>query len=201
MERVPPGPASCRFAIVALLLLISATTSPAELGAILENTAVEPPARVSFREERHNPIFKEPMVLTGHLEYMESGVLRKTIDTPFAEDILVEADHVIVWRDDKAQKLPLNRSRALQVILGAIEAVLAGDQERLEASFRCELSGGEDAWTLQMTPLSRSVEKRVSALEITGNSRAVTSIRVDLRDDEWHLMSIGDTQDDSHEEP
>jgi hypothetical protein len=163
----------------------------ADLGEILAGTAVTPPAEVEFREERHNPMFKEPMILAGHLEYIDKGVLRKVIESPFAEDILIDGNKVIVTRDGKTRKLSLNRSRALQLILGAIEAVLAGDRAVLEASFQIDATGSGDAWTLVMTPTSRSVAKRMNSLEITGDDRAAASIRINLPGDEWHLMTIG----------
>lgn len=137
-------------------------------------------------------MFKEPMVLTGRLEYLDAGVLRKVVEAPFEEDILVEANRVVVTRDGKTRKLSLNRSRALKTILGAIEAVLAGDQARLEASFQCAVSGSADTWSLQMTPLVKAVAKRLSSIEVTGNEQAVTSIRISLPNNEWHRMQIGD---------
>ena len=161
-----------------------------DLRTVMENTAVAPPAQVGFQEERHSPIFEEPMLLTGRLEYLASGTLRKVIETPFEEDILIEADHVIVARDGETRKLALNRSRALKTILGAIEAILSGNSDELEAVFHCELSGTDDAWALQMTPISRSVARRITRLEVRGDDQSVTSIRINLQDDEWHLMSI-----------
>jgi len=174
---------------VALLFSIQPAQA-LDLRAVMENTAVAPPAQVGFQEERHNPIFDEPMLLTGRLEYLASGTLRKVIETPFEEDILIEADHVIVARDGETRKLALNRSRALKTILGAIEAILSGNSDELEAVFHCELSGTDDAWALQMTPISRSVARRITRLEVRGDDQSVTSIRINLQDDEWHLMSI-----------
>ncbi len=181
-------------ALVAALLacIVSTPAWSADLSSILAGAAVQPPAEIGFREERNNPMFKEPMVLTGRLEYLDAGVLRKVVEAPFEEDILVEANRVVVTRDGETRKLSLNRSRALKTILGAIEAVLAGDQARLEESFQCDVSGSADKWSLQMTPLAKAVAKRLSSIEVTGNAQAVTSIRISLPDDEWHQMQIGD---------
>lgn len=180
-----------RWLLPAILAVAAAPASAADLSAILAQTAVQPPARVDFREERHNAMFREPLVLSGYLEYLDSGVLRKVVAAPFEEDILVERDRIVVVRDGKTRRLSLNRSRALKVILGAIEAVLAGDGARLEASFRCEVSGPDDAWSLRMTPLADAVAKRLISITVAGNANAVTRIRIDLPDDEWHLMQIG----------
>jgi hypothetical protein len=188
-RSTPPG---VRALLAAFALLLCSPAWSAELATILAATAVEPPARIGFREERHNPLFREPLVLEGRLEYLDSGTLRKVVDKPFAEDILVADNRITVTRDGKTRRVSLNRSRALKTILGAIEAVLAGNQERLEASFRCEIATSADGWSLQMTPLSTTVAKRLSLLEVSGNAQAVTSIRINLPNDEWHLMQIGD---------
>lgn len=191
LPKTPRNSAARALVALSAVLLCSPGWS-ADLATILGKTAVEPPARIAFREERHNPMFKEPMVLEGHLEYLDSGTLRKLVQIPFEEDILVADNRITVVRDGKTRRVSLNRSRALKTMLGAIEAVLAGDRDRLEASFRCEVAAADDGWSLRMTPLSKSVAKRLSLLEVTGNEQAVTSIRISLPNDEWHLMQIGD---------
>jgi hypothetical protein len=161
-----------------------------ELAAVLENAAVTPPSRVSFREERHNPMLREPMVLTGHLEYLSAGVLRKVIETPFEEAFLVDADHVTIERDGEIRKLAVNRSRSLKTILGAIEAILSGESDKLESVFNYELSGTADAWSVQLTPISRRIAKRLEGLQVTGDNQSVTSIRIVLESGEWHIIDI-----------
>jgi hypothetical protein len=198
--RIRPNLSSRLFPGMMLWLVLAPPSWGSELAALLERTAVEPPAKVSFREERHNPMFREPMVLTGYLEYLDDGVLRKVIETPFVEDVRVEQERVIVTRDGKTRTLSLNRSRALRVTLGAIEAVLAGDEEKLAESFRWDLAGSDDSWIVKMSPLSDSVSKRISGLEITGTRQAIVGIRMELPDGEWHDMKIGDSADPASNE-
>jgi hypothetical protein len=190
----PPSSTMRSVSTLLAALVVMVAYSPAwsaDLASILASAAVLPPSEIGFREERHNPMFKEPMVLAGRLEYLDAGVMRKVVEMPFEEDILVEDNRVVVTRDGKTRKLSLNRSRALKTILGAIEAVLAGDQARLEESFRCDASGSAESWLLQMTPLANAVAKRLTSIEVEGNQQAVTSIRISLPNDEWHLMQIG----------
>ena len=95
--------------VFACLALASGRVWPLDLDTVLRNIAVAPPARVGFREERHNPLLKEPMVLTGYLEYLEAGRLRKVIETPFEEAFLVDADQIEIERNGEIQKLPLKK--------------------------------------------------------------------------------------------
>jgi len=176
--------------LVTSMLLTTPSAWALELVAVLQNTTVTPPDSVGFREERHNPMLKEPMILTGHLEYLRAGVLRKVIETPFEEAFLVESDHVVIERDGEARKLPLKKSRSLRTILGAIEAILSGETARLVSVFNYELSGSTDAWSVHLTPISRRMGKQLTGLQVSGDDQSVTSIRIDLKNGEWHLMDI-----------
>lgn len=181
---------------LAVLFLIASSSLPAsdvaplELDEILSRTTVTPPARVAFREERYNPLLGEPLVLTGYLEYLDAGVLRKVVETPAEQSFLIEADQVSIERDGETRRLSLNRSRALKTMLGAIEAILAGQPEKLEPVFDHELSGTRDAWSVRLTPVSQRMARQLTSLQIEGDDSSTTSIRFDLPDGEWHRMTI-----------
>ena len=177
-------------AMLALIMLAQPAPATDELRQLLASTVVTPPARVAFREERHNPLFAEPMVLTGYLEYLQAGMLRKVIEAPFEEAFLIDAQQVVVERGGETRTLSLGKSRSLQTILGAIEAILAGDADRLETVFDLQFEGDRQAWTLQLTPVSRRIAKRLRRLEVNGDEQSATSIRIDLREGEWHRMEI-----------
>ena len=189
-RRATGGPALSAV-LATLLLSVAATTGwPLELATVLENTTVTPPARVQFREERHNSMLSQPLVLTGYLEYLEEGRLRKVVETPFSESFLVDGDRIEFSRDGQVRSVSLGRSKALQSMLGGIEAILAGRTDELSAVFDYELSGTATAWTLQLKPRSRRLSEQLHGLQVSGDELAVTSIRFDLKDDEWHLLEI-----------
>ncbi len=177
-----------------LLSAAMALTAPGawalDLHAVLENTAVSPPARVSYREERHNRLLENPIVLTGYLEYLEAGVLRKVVETPFEEAFLIESDYVVIERGGETRKLPLRKSKSLTTILGAIEAIISGDKDKLEVVFNYELSGTYESWSILLTPKSRRINKHLTSLQVTGDDQSATSIRINLNDGEWQLMEI-----------
>lgn len=177
-------------AIISLCLLGADSAFALELQAILERVMVTPPARVEFRELRSNAMFAESLELTGFLEYLEDGEMRKVVETPFEEAFRVRSDRVELERHGETRVLPISKSRGLRTMLGGIEAILAGQTERLEKLFRYELTGEENAWSLQLTPRSRRVAKQLQSLTVTGDMEAVTSIRIDLAGGEQHLMEI-----------
>jgi hypothetical protein len=173
-----------------LLVLISNCAWSLELRTVLENTAVTPPARVGFREERHNPLLREPIMLTGYLEYIKAGQLRKVIETPFNEAFLVTEDYIEIERDGKTQRLSMNKSKAIRAMLGGIEAVLAGQADRLASLFRYELSGTSGSWSLRLEPISQRVSAHLTAMLVKGDKNSATSIRLELKNGEWSLMEI-----------
>jgi hypothetical protein len=171
-------------------LLAPLASTAMELSAVLEATRVSPPAQVAFREERHNPLFEEPLLLDGYLEYLGPGVLRKVIESPFREAFLIEGGDILVQRDGETRRLPIKRSKALETILGAIEAILAGEVERLDRVFDYEISGCESDWSVELKPRSRRISKHIARLRIDGDDHAVNRILIDLRDGEYHVMTI-----------
>ena len=171
-------------------LLLPASGLALELQSVLERTMVSPPASVQFREERYNRMFAESMWLTGYLEYLEGGQLRKVVQTPFEESFYVRSDRIEIERHGEIEVLPIKQSRALKTMLSGIEAILAGDTERLEKAFRYELTGTEADWSLQLTPRSRRVARQLNGLTVKGDDNDVTSIRFELQGGEWHMMEI-----------
>ena len=132
------------------------------------------------------------MVLTGYLEYIEAGRLRKVVESPFKEAFLIDADHIEVTRDGKIRKLSLNRNKFLKTMLGGIKAILAGQAEYLTSVFSYELAGTISSWSLRLKPISASASRHLTSLLITGDDTSVTSIRFELKEGEWHLMEIMD---------
>ena len=182
--------------LTGLLMLTSTFAWSLELQKVLQNTAVTPPARVGFQEERHNSMLKEPIKLTGYLEYLRPGQLRKVIETPFEQAVLITEDYIEIDQDGKTRRLSLSKSKSIRAMLGGIEAILAGQTDKLASLFRYELSGTEDSWSLRLEPKSKRMSAHLTAMLVKGNERAPTSIRIDLKEDEWSLMEILPTESD-----
>ena len=75
-------------------------------------------------------------------------------------------------------------------MLSGIEAVLAGEVDKLSSQFQLELTGTKNDWYLQMNPLSKRLAKYLTSMQVKGNENNITSIRVDLKPGEWSLMEF-----------
>jgi hypothetical protein len=158
--------------------------------AVGDTGRVSPPARVGFQEERHNPLFEQPLILEGYLEYLGPGALRKVIESPFEEALSIEQGELRITRDGQTNRLPVKRNTALETLLGAFEALLSGDSGRLEDVFDYEVSGDLSKWTIELTPKSRRIGKHLSGLRVGGDRSGISRILIRLREGEWHVMSI-----------
>jgi hypothetical protein len=179
-----------RLLVGGIVCLFAHVSWSLDIQTVLTSATIAPPATVGFREERHNKMLKEALILTGYLEYIEAGRLRKVVESPFQEAFLIDNDRIEIERDGETRTLSLSKNRTLQAMLGGIEAILAGQIARVERVFSYQLSGTADDWSIQLTPHSSRIAKHLTGLLVTGNSGAVTSIRIDLKDGEWHLMEI-----------
>lgn len=175
---------------VLCLLADPALSGPLSIETVLNRTTITPPAKVGFREVRHNQMLKDDLVMSGYLEYLEAGSLRKVVETPFEEAYLIRSDRIEIDQQGVTRTVSLRKSRTLRAMLGGIEAILAGETEQLASIFDYELSGIEEDWSLRLLPRSKKMAKQMTSLTVTGDSNSVTAIRFDLKDGEWHNMEI-----------
>jgi hypothetical protein len=161
-----------------------------DLETLLEASAISPPGAVRFREERHSPLFREPLVLTGSFEYLEPGVLRKAVDAPFKENYLVNAGVITIESGNETRILPARQTQLIEAFLSGIEALLSGDPTGLERNYDHCLKGALTDWTLELQPKSRRLAKHLQGLQVRGGSGVIREFRVDLGEGEWQLVEI-----------
>ena len=180
-----------RFCFVGLLcgwMSGSTDASNFDLASVLSEISVTPPAQVRFREERHNPMLNGPLVLTGFLEYLGPGRVSKTVESPFQESYQIDQDQIRVEREGKERTLSFRSNQMMKTLLGGIEAVLAGDAERLGAIFSYQLTGNPGSWVLELVPRSSRVARHLAGLRIEGGSKTLYSMRFNFDEKEWQLM-------------
>ena len=176
--------------VAACLLLWPPSSESVEPGELFSRIAIKPPDRVAFREERYNSLLKEPLVLTGYLEYLGPRKMKKVIETPFRETFSVTEQAVVIERDGAVQKLSLRKSKSLQAMLSSIEAIIAGDEARLAETFNLELQDTQEGWSIRLTPKSKRVARNLDSLFVAGSDDLIRSIRISLGDGEWQLIEL-----------
>jgi hypothetical protein len=117
-------------------------------------------------------------------------MLRKVIESPFEETLLVEGGRVSIEVDGETRRLPGGSSKALVTLLAPIEAILAGDEEPLRSAFNYAVDGGAADWRIELTPKARRLAKHVTSVRVSGGSAYVNEIRTDLEGGEQHVMRL-----------
>ena len=183
---------TARFVLLAAALWLGAGTAAhaLDLRDVLERTRVSPPDRVAFRETRHNPLLREPLELTGYLEYPQAGQLRKVVESPFQESMLVDGDTIELVRDGRTRRVSLKNRKSMLSMLQSIESLLAGNTEMLERLFELELTGTAENWQLRLTPIAARLAKQLDRLTVCGGERAINEIRFDMQNGEWQHLEI-----------
>jgi hypothetical protein len=170
-------------------------SEPPELATLLARVQVTPPAQVAFTEQRQNRLMKEPLVLSGRLAYPGAGRLEKIVEEPFRETLRVDGDEIAIVRDGSERRVSLRNRKTFRVMLGSIEAIMAGGAATLEEHFEARVSGDDERWRIDLQPRSRRLAGQLEAMAVSGVGDRVESIRFTLPDGEWQLLEI------RHEEP
>lgn len=82
----------------------------------------------------------------------------------------------------------------MRAMFGGIEAILAGEPDKLASLFGYELTGTAKAWTMRLEPLSSRISAHLTAMLVEGDENTVSSIRMELKDGEWSLMELMHTR-------
>jgi hypothetical protein len=161
-----------------------------ELQQVLQQTKVTPPDRVNFQELRFNELLKEPMELSGYLEYPKPGQLVKVVESPFQESMLVDGDYVEISRNGRSRRLSLRNRRPALVMLQSIEALLAGNSDMLQETFETELAGTLEEWHLKLIPISERLARQLQCLTVQGGENTIDAIRIVMGNGEWQHLHI-----------
>ena len=114
-------PRALLLAAAALVQTLAPTISFAALDAdtLLKSLAHPAPATTPFVEVRYSKLLEQPIVVKGQLEYLEEGVLVRSVDTPFKERTEIRGETVNVQREGKSpRRFSLKRAPELRSMLG-----------------------------------------------------------------------------------
>jgi hypothetical protein len=176
----------------ALLLLLlglgHATAQDASLEQALQAARVVPPATVAFEELRYSSLLQEPLRLSGHMELLPDGSLRKQVESPFRETITFDGRDIRVQRDSQPARTLGAGSRQLRKLLNGFRALLGGDAAQLDKDFETTTSGTVDDWQLLLKP--RQTTRHLRSISIRGSRDTAESIDIDQGPGERSLVTL-----------
>jgi hypothetical protein len=140
-----------------------------QLDALLKQLTREPPATTAFVEAHFSHLLARPLIVSGELSYLGPDALGRTVKAPYHEHTEIHGEAVTVEREgDKPRKFSLQRAPELRSLLSSFSSLLGGNRANLEQQFDIDLAGGENDWTLTLTPRNPRVRQRVRTIVVNG---------------------------------
>lgn len=191
-----------------LLALTLAVMLPAARGAdldadsLLRRLARPAPASVAFKEVRFSSLLREPLIVSGELGYSGPTSLERQVVTPYRESTRIVGDSVRVEREgEPTRSFALKRAPELRGLLSGFTAMLAGDSEGLRRNFAVAISGTQESWNLELTPLDANARRRLDRILVSGHSDTPRCFSLLNRDGGASVMLLGEAADAQLPEP
>jgi hypothetical protein len=157
-------------------------TAATGLEALLAEFAAIPGLAARFREERHIPLLKEPLVSDGALYLAPPDGMLRLVDDPIASAVLVEGNRLVFSGSGNRRTLDLDRNPAVRVYIDTFRLLLAGNAGALREIYRIEFESGEDSdeqvWLIRLRPLHPPLAEAIASVEIAGRGRILGEFRL-----------------------
>jgi Outer membrane lipoprotein carrier protein LolA-like len=177
----------------ALILLPATLTAAIDADALIARLARPAPASIAFTEVRVSALLREPLVVSGELEFSGPASLDRHVREPYREDTSIRGESVRVEREgEQPRSFALKRAPELRGLLTGFSALLTGDVPGLKRSFDVQAQGSDESWTLQLVPLDSRARRRLQKIEITGHASTPRCFSLLNADGGASVMVLGD---------
>ncbi len=164
-------------AAAAVLCAGAAYASQVEVAWILKALAQPAPMRTDFVEVRGSAMLRTPLRLSGEYRRPDAQTLVREVRAPYAETTTIRAGEATIARAGKApRRFSLSRAPELASLQSSFGALLAGDAQGLERTYRLTASGTRQRWTLAMVPKDAALAARVRDITLYGQGAELRCI-------------------------
>lgn len=141
-----------------------------DAGWILQAVARPAPSRTGFVELRDSPLLKQPLRLEGEYRREADGRLIRQVHAPYAETTTLAAGEALVERAGRApRRIALRQVPELAAVQAGFGALLAGDRELLQQTYRVEASGLRGQWQLRLLPRDPRLAASLQRIDLYGH--------------------------------
>ena len=164
-------------AAAAVLSAAAAFANQVEVAWILKALAQSAPMRTDFVEVRGSAMLRTPLRLSGEYRRPDAQTLVREVRAPYAETTTIRAGEATIARAGKApRRFSLSRAPELASLQSSFGALLAGDAQGLERTYRLTASGTRQRWTLAMVPKDAALAARVRDITLYGQGAELRCI-------------------------
>jgi outer membrane lipoprotein-sorting protein len=175
---------------VALLLGQVAHAAPLSIGQLMAALAKNPQGAATFTEKKFIAILEQPIESSGELLFIAPARLEKRTLKPKPETMVLDGDILTLERGRRKHVLQLKDYPEVAAMIESIRATLAGDRKALERVYHLALDGGNERWTLVLTPLDPRVGAVIARIRMEGGRNVVRSVEILQADGDRSLMTI-----------
>ncbi|MHB1145066.1 MAG: LolA family protein [Thiobacillus sp.] len=181
-----------RRALVWLALLVSplVQAAPLSISQLMDRLAKHPQGAATFTEKKFIAILDQPVESSGELLFIAPARLEKRTLKPKPETMVLDGDTLTLERGRRKHVLQLRDYPEVAGMIESIRATLAGDRKALERVYHLALDGGNERWTLVLTPLDPKVGAVIARIRMEGVKDGVRSVEILQADGDRSLMSI-----------
>jgi len=179
-------------ALVWLALLVSpiAQAAPLSIAQLMAGLAKNPQGAATFTEKKFIAILEQPIESSGELLFIAPARLEKRTLKPKPETMVLDGDTLTLERGRRKHVLQLKDYPEVAGMIESIRATLAGDRKALERVYHLALDGGNERWTLVLTPLDPKVGAVIARIRMEGVKDVVRSVEILQADGDRSLMTI-----------
>ncbi len=161
-----------------------------DVDQLMRTLAQTPSGHASFIEKKSIAILEKPVESSGELFYTAPDRLEKRTLKPKAENMLLDHGTLTIEQKGKKHVLQLQSYPEIAAFIDSIRGTLAGDRKALERSYKLNLEGDEQNWTLMLLPLDAKMKKVVERIRISGERNELRNIEINQADGDSSLMTI-----------
>ena len=166
---------------------VSAEWTVAEL---MRGLAARGPESARFVEKKYIAILDQPVESSGELRYVPPDRLEKRTIAPKPELLVLAGDTLTLERDKRKLTLQLRDYPQIAAIVESLRGMLSGDRTALEKTYRLEVHGSRERWTLVMLPSDAKLAELVLRIDVTGSRDRVRTIEIRQADGDRSVMTI-----------
>lgn len=179
--------------LVAGMALLAANLAHAagfDLAGLMQLLSNAPEGEVSYTEKKYSNLLIEPVVSSGTLAFGRPDTVEKNMLSPHKETFRIAGEELIVVRKGAEKRYPLSGQPLLSAFAASLRGVLGGDAELLRRHYQLTLTGAEQQWQLELTPIEAEISRYVEQISVTGHAGRIEQIEVRERSGDRSVLQV-----------
>jgi outer membrane lipoprotein-sorting protein len=150
-------------------------------------------AKARFVERKYIKLLKEPLEVTGTLEYRAPDHLERRTLMPKPESFVVDGD-VLTVENARGQRrtFALQDNAVLWAFVESIRSTLKGDLGVLRQFYDVTLEGGEKGWSLSLLPKQPKMSAIISMISVSGSAAKIRTIEIRETRGDRSIMTVSE---------